>query len=251
MRVAIDASEIQPLDASEFPAIQLISPKRQSNDDVRSLLEEKNITHLYSPWELMRTSAETRATLQTSQNLEALLKASTPIVFSGASRDSWPKISPDQQVRIENELEQFFESIKGRDDFIIITGGTDFGVEKIVHRICKEKGIPTFGSFVAEVKEEGIVEDTVSNGFIAGNSWYDKGAMVTELVRDYDGVIFFVGGGNIIKDEIQAAYNSGASFYLMEGPEGAAQDKLGLYPDNKFNNYRDMVDKLNQKQDRL
>ncbi len=67
------------------------------------------------------------------------------------------------------------------------------------------------------------------------------------MIKQNDGQVIFIGGGNILGDEIQRAYNVGVDFHLMKGPPGAAQrfSKLSKeFKDKSFKGFEDLEVKL-------
>lgn len=165
----------------------------------------------------------------------------TPVLFSGASAKSWALISPANQAKVEEMVDAVIARLDPKRAFVV-TGATDFGVEKIVHAKARAAGLSILGT---------IVEDTVpgelgpiTHAVVMGQTWYDKSARVLALVRDLKGTVIFAGGGNILKDEIQAATNGHISYHLMEGPEGAAHDACAVWPHAKFRNVPELMGQL-------
>jgi hypothetical protein len=54
----------------------------------------------------------------------------------------------------------------------------------------------------------------------------------------------FVGGGDILNNEIQAAKNAEINFLVAKGPEGAANEAAKIYPDNAFEGSNGFLSKL-------
>lgn len=71
-----------------------------------------------------------------------------------------------------------------------------------------------------------------------GQAWFDKSSKLMQHIKDQKGLVVFVGGGNIVNDEIQAAKNFGLDFHLMTGPEGAAHEFAKLMPERAFKGSR-------------
>ena len=138
---------------------------------------------------------------------------------------------------------------------VFVTGATDFGVEKELHAILKqenanrlERGEATFsilGTVVEETRPEEI--GPITDAVLLGERWYSKSGKVVELIKERDGQIIFIGGGNILNDEIQAAWNVRADFYLMKGPEGASTTKADSFPERAFVSYEDYMRETSKK----
>jgi hypothetical protein len=178
-------------------------------------------------------------------DLKEMLAGRTPILISGASQSSWPKISDKDAVR---DLLRKMVDDADPAKVVFVTGATHFGVEEELHQIVKQKndllkqeGKPTYqilGTVVDETipAEVGPITDAVS----LGDRWYAKSGPLMRFVNENKGAVVFIGGGNILNDEIQAAWNLGSKFYLMKGPEGASTTKAESYQSHAFTTYDDL-----------
>ena len=142
----------------------------------------------------------------------------------------------------------------------IVTGGTEFGVEEIVHREARLRGFQIYGTFVTEAEVSSLAEEQTNKkakgaswkpeigqlthfGFF-GEQWYDKSAKVLEFVKNKNGLVVFMGGGNILSDEIQAAENINMKYYLMRGPHGAADRFSYIHEQRAFIGADGLVQRL-------
>jgi len=167
-------------------------------------------------------------------------KGMTPILFSGASEKSWPLISSDNQAKVRRSVEAYLSVLDPKTAYLV-TGATNFGVEKIVHEVGRKMGFRILGTLVEDAKPTEI--GPITDGVVMGNSWYDKSAKALGYVQQNGGRVVFVGGGNILKDEIQAAKNAGVRFDLMSGPEGASTDAAKLFGANAFRGASDLLER--------
>lgn len=181
--------------------------------------------------------------------LDTAFHGKTPVLFSGASKSSWPLISQQNQQAVVNSIQQSLDALDPAKAFIV-TGGTEFGVEEIVHREARKRGFDIFGTFVTEAEVSSLSQELQKKaqqgsnwksefgqlthfGFF-GEQWYDRSAKVLELVKKQNGLVIFMGGVNILSDEIQAAENSKLKYLLMQGPEGAADRFSHIYTEHAF-----------------
>ncbi|MFZ4713817.1 MAG: hypothetical protein ACOYL6_08910 [Bacteriovoracaceae bacterium] len=157
--------------------------------------------------------------INTPEKFKKVFGNKKPIHFSGASKKSIVDFS-DLQMRQTEEL--IVDTLKNLDpkSVVIVTGGTDYGVEKIVHQYAKKMGFEVLGTLVTESSGDEMGE--LTHYALFGDKWYDKSANVLQMIKDNQGKTIFIGGGNILGDEIQAAYNIGIDYYLMKGVPGAS-----------------------------
>ena len=66
-----------------------------------------------------------------------LLATHRPVVFSGASKDSWEMIPLDKRVHIFSEMQKFLSELDP-SKAIIVTGGTHFGFEACIHILAQK-----------------------------------------------------------------------------------------------------------------
>jgi hypothetical protein len=106
-------------------------------------------------------------------------------------------------------------------------------------------GFDVFGTLVTESSGDEMGDLTHYGLF--GDKWYDKSAKVIKMIKELGGEIIFIGGGNILGDEIMRAFNVGVKFHLMKGPPGAASRFLNLateFQEKGFENFEELKKKL-------
>jgi hypothetical protein len=196
--------------------------------------------------EALRTAVQARQIpfVDFSEVPAQVLKGRTPILFSGASLSSWPLISAEQQqnvlLTIQKSLDQMDPS-----KVVIVTGATDHGVEKIVHAEARKRGFTILGTAVEHAKPESIADVTYLTA--AGHSWYGKSRPVLQLIKATGGIVIFIGGGDILKGEIAMARNMDLDYFLMAGPEGAANQMAKSVPSRTFTGPAGLVAELAKK----
>jgi adenosine deaminase len=203
--------------------------------------------------ELTEKLKERNITTRASEDLSSFFNGRRPVLISGASRKSWPEITDQQAVK--DFLRQLVKN-SNPDEMVFVTGATHFGVEEELHQIIVDEnsirsleGKKTFeilGTVVEETNPEEL--GPITDAVLLGERWYSKSGMILNIVNQLNGMVIFIGGGDILKDEIQAAYNlrsqSGKfKFYLMDGPEGASTKKVDSHPDRGFKTYKEFEEK--------
>jgi hypothetical protein len=118
-------------------------------------------------------------------------------------------------------------------NIFVVTGGTDQGVEAIVHEEAKKHQVPVFKALTSVAKVDYVV-DRSGRADIVGHYWEDLGPRVFELADRYDGLVFIVGGGAIIEKQIALLAKSNLKFGLAQDvpPQSAAQ--APKFPKNRF-----------------
>ena len=133
---------------------------------------------------------------------------------------------------------------------VIITGGTDYGVEKIVHEYAYKKGIHVIGTLTEDAKIEEIKDNTISSAIMLGSNWYDKHShLIKMLSKLKNKTSVFIAGGDIVSTEIQAfknwnQKNTGSKnirtrLMSLDNLEGASSIKAQSTPEYAFSNIRD------------
>jgi predicted nucleic acid-binding protein len=126
-----------------------------------------------------------------------------------------------------------------------VTGGTNEGVEALVHLHARKYGADVLG-VISESTTGAIQPNTITHATFAGRGWYDVLPAQISLVEQSGGSMIFIGGGDIVKDAIQAAKNSNIEFALLNGVTGAADEKAVLYPDKAIRHASEALEKLVQ-----
>ncbi len=198
----------------------------------------------------LRTDLSTRNILfvDSSQLDTSVLNGRTPILFSGASKKSWPLISISNQGEVVQAIRQSL-SVLDPQRVVIVTGATDYGVERFVHQEARSRGFTVLGTVVESASAAEV--GPVTHATIMGNSWFGKSRPVLQFVRNHQGAVIFMGGGEILKDEIQMARDLGTRFSLMNGPEGAANDLAQVLPERSFQGADGLVARIYREQSGL
>lgn len=172
-------------------------------------------------------------------------------LFSGASMTSWKKIPEDQQERVVKTMRDFIDSLDGRRD-MVVTGGTDYGFEAVIHRLVEERNktlpsdrqIPVVGAFTLEANPKEVRQGTLSHAMVIkygdglAHSWMDQSPALMDMVTRTDAKVIMAGGGQVIRDMIVDADGrglmDGGNVLLFAGVNGASAEKAPEYPANSF-----------------
>jgi ADP-ribose pyrophosphatase YjhB (NUDIX family) len=166
------------------------------------------------------------------------------ISFAGAWKNSWAAISPANQERIRRELAALIAALDPTRT-ALITGGTRYGIENIVQQHARKRsGFVLLGTLVRETPPDWIEPATLTHGCLVGETLYDKAAGLYRLMKEHGGLCLFIGGGNIVSDEIQTACNLRLRYLLMDGPEGASSIHAREQPDRAFSTATDVLNVL-------
>ena len=173
------------------------------------------------------------------EKIEEVTSGKKPIVLTGASKKAWPNISPEDQKHIRLAM-QVLANTLNPDRSFVVTGGTNFGVEKEMHEAAhrrnekKDTKLVVLGTLTTEANldKENVEPNTITHvtvlerdGIFTKN-WMDLPYTQIQYATENDGHIIAVGGGAVVSDYIQVAHNNGVkNLHLMNGPYGASTDK--------------------------
>ena len=171
--------------------------------------------------------------------IEADTKGKIPIMLTGASKSNWPNILPKDQEYIRLTMQVLANTINPETSYVV-TGGTNFGVEKTMHEAIHRRNIKEqvplilLGTLTMEAAlegDKGVEPDTITHATILelegrkASNWMELPDTQLEYVRERNGYMIAVGGGGVVNDMIQRAHNIGVDMHLMNGPYGASTNK--------------------------
>lgn len=182
------------------------------------------------------------------QEIERDTKGKIPIMLTGASKSNWPNILPEHQEYIKLTMQVLANTLNPETTYIV-TGGTNFGVEKTMHEAVHRRNnreadkLVLLGTLTMEAAKEGdtgVEKDTITHATILeldgrkANNWMDLPDTQLEYVRERDGYMIAIGGGGVVNDMIQRAHNLGVDMHLMNGPYGASTNKSKSLAGNDY-----------------
>ena len=172
-----------------------------------------------------------------------------PVMITGASKSNWPNITPEDQQKIALTMQVLADTLNP-DTAFIVTGGTNFGVEKTMHEAVHRRNesdpdnpMVLLGTLTMEATHEesgGIEPDTITHATILehdgkkAENWMDLPDTQLEYVKDRDGYMVAIGGGGVVNDMIQRGYNLDVNMQLMDGPYGASTNKSKSLAGNNY-----------------
>ena len=212
-------------------------------------VEERIKAQKQEKYKNLMSAVENKAGAITDENeIKNAIEGKIPIMLTGASMKAWGKVSKEDQKYI-SILSQVLANTLNPDTTYIITGGTNFGVEKTMHEAInrrnkrKEDQMVCLGTFTMEAEkdiEEGVVPDTITHATILQldgryvNNWMDLPETQLAHTERNSGYMIAIAGGAIVSDIIQRAHNLGVDMHLMDGPNGASTDKSRSLAGNDY-----------------
>jgi ADP-ribose pyrophosphatase YjhB (NUDIX family) len=217
-----------------------VPPDRPFRHFVPQVVERNRLERAQQDRALLERLEAIEVPLLDDEALSALLGTRQVISFAGAWRKSWEIIAPADQAHVERELEALFEALDP-SQVVLITGGTAYGVEGQVHRLARPRGFEILGTVVWETPPQSLTRGAISHAHVIGRRLHDKAAGLYQLVKEHGGLCVFIGGGNIVNDEIQTAANLRVPYLLMDGPAGASTLHAREQPQRAFTAAADIV----------
>ena len=196
-----------------------------------------------------------------AEEVEKATAGKTPVMITGASKSNWPNITPEDQQKIALTMQVLADTLNP-DTAFIVTGGTNFGVEKTMHEAVHRRNesnpddpVVLLGTLTMEATHDengGIEPNTITHATILehdgrkAENWMDLPDTQLEYVKDRDGYMIAVGGGGVVNDMIQRGYNLNVDMQLMDGPYGASTNKSRSLAGNdySFKTAEDLIRRL-------
>lgn len=144
-----------------------------------------------------------------------IAKDKIPISFAGAAR-SWDKMLGLQQEKIQKTIERTLDMLDP-SRVVLMTGGTDLGVDKVVQHAAAARGFTIVGALAESANAEEL--GPITYGAIVSRTWYGKSRPVLKHVQMNKGVSFFFPGGPITGAEETMAREMGVEHYVMRDAE--------------------------------
>lgn len=166
--------------------------------------------------------AEVGMTDVTRESFLELAAGRLVVAIGGAWKTSWDAMTEDERTRASDVLADFAAHLDPAR-VLLLTGGTRYGVEARLGAVALARGLLVVGALVEETSPDALASGHASHALVVAPTLYEKGARLYELVAELGGACFFVGGGQIVKDEILAAKNLGIPYVVLTeiGASGA------------------------------
>lgn len=186
-----------------------------------------------------------------ADSIDHLLKEHSVYLFAGGSKTSWPTATEEQRAHATAEMKKFIDTLDGRKD-VVMTGGTDFGFEAVIHKLVEERNaalppeqkIPVVAALTMEANIKQIRPGTISHAMVLkygdglAKSWMDQPSALMDLVTRTDAKVIMAGGGQVIRDMAIDAAGRGlindGNVLLFAEINGASGEKAKDYPHASF-----------------
>lgn len=206
------------------------SPPHHYGQDVeakkRTALAERN-----AGWSKRLAGAGVEALPESA--LDQLVRGRLCLLFAGAWANAWRGMDPSQQRAVRNAIETALDG-RSNDDTLVVTGGTQFGVEGIAARAARQRGMDVLGVLVRDLDPSCVGEGYLTHAVLLANTLYEKAAALYGRMRGWDGGVLFFAGGPIVHDEVQVASNLRLRHLLMAGAGGASARHAAQQPNLAF-----------------
>ncbi len=164
----------------------------------------------------------------------------------------------DQQEKITKTMRDFIASLDGRKD-VVVTGGTDYGFEAVIHRLIEERNlslpvdaqIPVVGAITLEANVSEVRKGSISHAIVLeygdgfAQSWMDQPSALMDMVSRTGAQVVMAGGGQVVRDMIVDANGRGlihdGKIHLFEGINGASGEKASEYPQAGFSSAKGLT----------
>lgn len=187
--------------------------------------------------------AEIGAAPLEAEPFRELLRTRRCLSVAGAWRSSWARLEAHHQDQVRRLFADVFGELDP-EELVVLTGGTALGVEHVVQQAARARGFTVVGTLVEETPPETLGPDEVTHVTRISRAVHEKAAALYRLVQEHDGVALFVGGGNVVSDEIRTACNLGVKVLLVDGPPGASTDHARMQPQRAVTTSREVLEAL-------
>lgn len=174
----------------------------------------------------------------------ALPAGSRVVCIAGAWRQAWAEASEASRRRITEVLEALVPALP--PDVLLVTGGTSAGVEGEVHRLARAHGRRVLATLVEATAPADLGPGPTAALFLAATP-HEKAARLYELMREADALCLFLGGGNVVHDELRAAANLRLRYLALAGVDGASGRHAARVPHRAFQHAADVLRRLDDR----
>ncbi len=232
-----------------FQAAVFPSPKFPRNGwqivESQKALERKMVEEAIT--KILNCSTSLPITVVNPDDLLKVFKELTPILFAGAVSKNWDPVEESHKIEIQNTIESFFKHIDP-NKVVIVTGGTDFGLEKLVHDEVARQGkqgrmFKLLGGLATHLEVDvSTISRSLTHAVCFDYSWYDTAPHLLPWVKKSNGNTIFIGGGDVVKSMICTSKNLDIDFFVMEDVFGSSSSASKLYPDHSFKMGKDQLE---------
>jgi hypothetical protein len=173
------------------------------------------------------------------EQLDRVFNGITPILFAGAVSVNWDPVSEEHKLTIQRTIESFFDHLDP-EKVVIVTGGTDFGMEKLVHDEIKrqyknKRRFKLLGGLATHLEVDvSTISKSLTHAVIFDYSWYDTAPHLLQWIKRVQGMTIYIGGGDVVKSMIYASKKVDINFLVMSDVFGSSSAAAKLYPERSF-----------------
>lgn len=163
---------------------------------------------------------------------------------SGAWRLAWANASAQSREAIDTALRELVAGLPS--DAVLVTGGTQHGVEGRLHALAHARGLPVYGAAVESTPPEDL-DGRLAGASLIAPTPHEKAGPLTELLREADALCLFFGGGNVAHDELRAAANLRLRHLALAGVDGASGAYAARVPHRAFHGAAEALARLDDR----
>lgn len=176
---------------------------------------------------------EIGARLLSAEEVVGLTRGRRLIAWAGAWHRSFGALTDEERALVERSVEAAVAALAAERP-VFVTGGTALGVEGLVGRAARSRGLTVVGAIVRETPPASLDPARFDHLCVVGETLYDKASGLYALVGAAGGASVFIGGGQIVSDEIQTAVNLRLPYFVMSSVAGASADHARERPERAF-----------------
>jgi adenosine deaminase len=172
-----------------------------------------------------------------------------PFIVAGGSKNNWKTLTDQEKEKIQVEMVKLLD-VLDPNKFVLVTGGTDYGVEEIIHNNAKRKGFSVLGVLTEEIFESEVKNPDISHyTIVAGNWWAKSSFLMDNIIKPCNGKALFVAGGPIVGDEILSSLYHKLDkdqLFLMKDVGGASDKKAKQNPQYAIDHVDEIAERINE-----
>lgn len=180
------------------------------------------------------------ARLLSAADVVDLARGRPLLAWAGAWHRSFAALDEGARALVERTVDAAVSALAPRRP-VFVTGGTAHGVEGLVGRAARSLGLTVVGAIVRETPPSSLDPARFEHLCVVGETLYDKAGGLYALVAAAGGASVFVGGGQIVSDEIQTAVNLRLPYFVMSSVPGASADHARERPERAFADADELV----------
>ena len=209
-----------PLDTMAIDRYLPSLPKAKAPANIWTLAEERKVK---AKEEIVALVNQQKMTYVNYHQLPDFFKKQDllPLLFAGGTSTSWDEpVSEQDKIALQSQIKDFMSHLNEKK-VALMTGGTDFGLEKLVHLAVAEfkkvgKNFILLGTLASQLQADAsTISSSLTHATVIDGSWYDLAPQVLTAVAQSRGKAFFMTGGDVVKEMIQISKNLSENLTLL------------------------------------